>query len=141
MAFIRKRGSSFYLVHNVREKSGRVRQIHLARLGRRPRISEGVIEDVKSRHPFVLIDWPGVKQKALRQVVEPFANDSAYLRQLIGAIRNINLDIAELHLPALEATMGREVTRPLVSALKLLGTTLEVKLSQRRRSKPLRLER
>ena len=33
MAFIRKRGNAYYLVHNVRKK-GHVRQLHLARLGR-----------------------------------------------------------------------------------------------------------
>ncbi len=42
MAFIRKRGESYYLVHNVRQE-GRVRQIHLACLGRRPRISDDVV--------------------------------------------------------------------------------------------------
>jgi hypothetical protein len=141
MAFIRKRGGRYYLVHNVRQKDGGVRQIHLAGLGRRPRISERVIEDVKSKHPFVQVDWRGLKEKALQELVQPFADDSAYLRELIAAIQNINLDIAELHLPVLEATMGRELTRQLVSALKLLSTTLDVKLSQRRRSKPLRLER
>ena len=47
MAFIRKRGEHYYLVHNVRQR-GRVRQIHLAPLGRRPRISDDVIAEVRA---------------------------------------------------------------------------------------------
>ena len=33
MAFVRRKGNTFYLVHNVR-RGGKVRQLHLARLGR-----------------------------------------------------------------------------------------------------------
>ena len=60
MAFIRKRGNSYYLVHSVRQK-GRVRQGHLASLGERPRVSEEIMEEVKSNHPFVRVDWHGLK--------------------------------------------------------------------------------
>ncbi len=43
MAFVRRKGNSFYLVHNVR-RGGKVRQLHLARLGDRARITDEVIE-------------------------------------------------------------------------------------------------
>jgi hypothetical protein len=56
MAFIRKRGQCYYLVHNVR-KGDRVEQIHLACLGRQPRISEEFIRGVHAKHPFVPINW------------------------------------------------------------------------------------
>lgn len=138
MAFIRKRGHSYYLVHNVRKK-GRVRQLHLARLGARPRISEDVIEGVKSKHPFVRVDWQGLKQKASRDLVEPFSNDSQYVRSLLGAVRNLNLDIADLPLPALELTRDPELVRQMISGLKLLRSTLDVKLNQMRKGKPLSL--
>ena len=36
MAFLRRKGNSYYLVHNVREH-GKVKQLYLAPLGERPR--------------------------------------------------------------------------------------------------------
>lgn len=138
MAFIRKRGSSYYLVHNVRKK-GHVRQVHLASLGTRPRISDDLIEGVKSKHPFVRVDWQGLKEKASRDLVEPLRNDSEYMRRLLGAVRNLHLDIADLPLPALELTHDPDLVTQMVSGLKLLRSSLDVKLNQMRRVKPLSL--
>lgn len=135
MAFIRKRGHSYYLVHNVR-KGGRVRQLHLARLGRRPRISDDVIRGVTSRHPFVEVDWKGLREKASRELIRPFEDDSRYLNELLASIRNLHLDIGDLHLPVLAMTQDRELVRQLASSLKLLRSTLDVKLHQLRRGKP-----
>jgi hypothetical protein len=59
MAFIRKRGNLYYLVHNLRQQ-GRVRQLYLARLGHRARINDEVIADVTAKHPFVRVDWRGL---------------------------------------------------------------------------------
>ena len=109
MAFIRKRGESYYLVHNVR-KDGRVRQIHLACLGRRPRISDDVVRGVASKHPFVRVDWKELREKASRNVVQPFEHDSRYLRDLLLAIRNLHFDLADLPLPLLELTKDRELS-------------------------------
>jgi hypothetical protein len=136
MAFIRKRGGSYYLVHNFRKK-GRVRQVHLASLGRRPRINDEVIRDVVSRHPFVRVDWDGLKQRASDRLVAPVENNSEYLRDLLGDIRDVHLEIADLHLPLLEMTHDRELKAQLTSELKLLRGTLDVKLNQFRRGKPL----
>ena len=138
MAFIRKRGQSYYLVHNTREK-GQVRQMHLARLGQHPRISEEVIEGVKSKHPFLNVDWKGLKEKTSRELVQPFANDSQYLRNLLGAIHNLHMDIAGLPLPALEMSRDRELMSQMVSGLKLLRTTLDVKLNKIRRGRSMTL--
>jgi len=134
MAFIRKRGQSYYLVHNVRQ-DGRVRQIYLAKLGRRPRISDDVIQGVASRHPFVEIDWKGLRKKASHELVRPFENDSRQLRELLSSIRNLHLDIGDLHLPVLAMTHDRELVGQLTSSLKLLRTTLDVKLNQLRRGR------
>lgn len=132
MAFIRKRGGSYYLLHSVRS-NGQVRQLHLARLGSRPRISEEVIKEVKTRHPFLRVDWEGLKEKASRDLVQPIVNDSEYLRKLLGAVRDLHWDIADLPLPALELTRDRECVSQMVSGLKLLRATLDVKLSQLRK--------
>jgi len=134
MAFVRKRGQNYYLVHNVR-KEGQVRQLHLARLGRRPRISDDVIRGVTSRHPFVQVDWKGLREKTSRELIRPFENDSRYIHELLASIHNLHLDIGDLHLPVLAMTHDRELVRQLASSLKLLRSTLDVKLHQLRRGK------
>jgi hypothetical protein len=136
MAFIRKRGQSYYLVHNVR-KRGQVRQVHLASLGERPRISDEVIAGVRSRHPFLDVDWNSLRERASRDLVEPYANDSAYLKSLLASIRNLHLDIVDLPMPALSLAHDREVLPQVVSSLKLLRSTLDVKLNQLRKGKPI----
>lgn len=136
MAFIRKRGHSFYLVHNVRKK-GRVQQIHLARLGRRPRLSDDLIRDVASSHPFVRINWEGLREKTTRDLVQPFQNNAEYLRDLLVSIHNLHLDVADLPLPVLEISQDADLKAQLTSALKLLRTTLDLKLNELRKGKPL----
>ena len=134
MAFIRKRGQSYYLVHNVRQ-DGRVRQIHLACLGRRPRLSDDVVRGVMSKHPFVRVDWKELRVKASRNLIQPFEGDSKYLRDLLMAIRNLHFDLADLPLPLLEMTHDRELSVQLISGLKLLRATLDVKLHELRKVK------
>jgi hypothetical protein len=134
MAFIRKRGESYYLVHSVREQ-GRVRQIHLACLGRRPRISDDIVRGVASRHPFFQIDWKGLRDKVSQSVVQPFERDSRYLRDLLLAVRNLHFDLAGLPLPLLELTKDRELSAHFITGLKLLRATLDVKLNEVRRVK------
>ncbi|HUI41709.1 MAG TPA: hypothetical protein VL523_07055 [Terriglobia bacterium] len=134
MAFIRKRGNSFYLVHNVRKK-GRVRQLYLACLGRRPRISDEVIQGVTAKHPFVRLDWASLKQRASHDLVQPMLNDSEYLRGLLGEIRGVHLEIADFQWPVLEVAQDRELRSEFVGAFKLLRSTLEVKLGQIRKGR------
>ncbi len=61
MAFIRRKGNSYYLVHNVR-RGGKVRQLHLARLGERARITDAVVREVTKKHPFVELNWRSLSQ-------------------------------------------------------------------------------
>ncbi len=136
MAFIRKRGRSYYLVHNIR-KGDRVEQIHLACLGRRPRISDEVIKGVNAKHPFVQIDWKRLGEKFSSDLVQPLDNNSQYLRDLSAAVRNLHLDLADLPLPVLDLTKDPEVSSQFVAGLKLLRGTLDVKLNQLRRVKGL----
>lgn len=134
MAFIRKRGSFYYLVHNVR-KRGRVRQLHLARLGRRPRISEDVVSSVTAKHPFVDVDWAALKRRASHDLVQPMLNDSEYLRDLLMDIRGMHLEIADFQWPVLEVLRDRDLRVQFATELKLLRGTLEVKLNQLRKGK------
>jgi hypothetical protein len=134
MAFIRQRGNSFYLVHNVREK-GRVRQIQLASLGRWPRISDEVVQLVTANHPFVEVDWARIRRRASHELVQPMLNDAEYLRDLLGQIRAVHMEIADFQWPSLEMQRDRELRSQFATELKLLRGTLEVKLSQLRKGK------
>ena len=42
VAFVRRKGNTYFLVHNVR-RQGKVQQLQLARLGERPRITDDVV--------------------------------------------------------------------------------------------------
>jgi hypothetical protein len=129
MAFIRKRGNSYYLVHNVR-REGRVHQIQLASLGRRPRISDQIVQAVTTKHPFVRVDWMRLRQHASHDFVQPMLNSSNYLRDLLGQIRSVHLDIADFQWPAFEVLRERELRAQFAAEFKLLRGTLEVKLGQ-----------
>lgn len=114
MAFIRKKGKSFYLVHNVRE-NGRVRQVHLACLGNRPRVNPEMIEQVQREHPELQIDWQGVRERATESFSPPF-HDQEGLEELLREIRSLGQDLRELHfdqlrarLPQLAAELAREL--------------------------------
>ena len=134
MAFIRKRGNSYYLVHNVRKK-GRVRQLYLACLGRRPRISDEIVQEVSAKHPFVEVDWARLKRRATHDLVQPLLNDSEYLHDLLSDIRGMHLEIADFQWPVLEVLRNRELRVQFATELKLLRATLEVKLSQLRKGR------
>jgi hypothetical protein len=131
MAFIRKRGDSYYLVHNVRQE-GRVRQILLACLGHRPHISDEIVQGVAVKHPFLRVDWEEVRQKAARDVAQPYQNDFRYVRELLLAIRSLHFDLADLPLPLIRLRRDRELSNQLITGLKLLRGTLDVKLGELR---------
>src|SRR5262249_27561429 len=67
IAFIRRKGNSFYLVHNVR-RGEKVRQIHLARLGERARITDEVVRTVSKKHPFVELNWRALREQVNSQL-------------------------------------------------------------------------
>jgi hypothetical protein len=129
MAFIRKRGNIYYLVHNLREQ-GRVRQLYLARLGHRARINDEVIAEVIAKHPSVRVDWKRLQDKAFRERLQPLKDDSRYLRGLLSTIHNVHLEIGDLHLWELHATSDRELRSQLTWELKLLQGTLNLKLRE-----------
>src|SRR5881275_2209956 len=62
MAFVRRKGNSFYLVHNVR-RGEKVLQLHLARLGQRARITDEVVKEVSKKHPFVELNWRALREQ------------------------------------------------------------------------------
>jgi hypothetical protein len=128
MAFVRRKGNAFYLVHNVR-RSGKVRQLHLARLGDRARITERLVREVSKKHPFVDLNWEALREQ-LNSHVNLADPNSPAVQKLVGDLRTLNLDLADLFPPILRISESPAVARELLLQLRLLQSTLQVKLAQ-----------
>jgi hypothetical protein len=128
MAFIRRKGNTFYLVHNVRE-GGRVKQLYLAKLGERPRITDDVVRQVSRSHPFVDVDWSELREE-VNSRVELFDPRSSEVRKLVSTLRNLNLDLADLFPPLLDVSQSPQEGMEIIMQLRLLHSTVGVKLDQ-----------
>jgi hypothetical protein len=128
MAFIRRKGNSFYLVHNVR-RGGKVRQLHLARLGDRARITDKVVREVSRKHPFVELNWKALRDQLNGQINLADATSPA-VQKLVTTLRALNLDLADLFPPVLQISESPAVARELLVQLRLLQATIQVKLDQ-----------
>jgi len=128
VAFVRRKGNTYYLVHSIR-KQGKVRQLHLARLGESPRITDDVVRQVSRSHPFLEVDWSQVREQ-VNSRVELFDIRSMYVQKLMHTLRNLNLDLAGLSPPMLLLADRANSSRELVTQLRLLRSTLDVKLDQ-----------
>jgi hypothetical protein len=128
MAFVRRKGNSFYLVHNVR-RGGKVRQLHLARLGENARITDEVVRKVSKKHPFVELDWQALREQ-MNQHVDPADGTSPAIQKLVSNLRALNLELADLFPPLLRISETPTVARELLVQLRLLQSTLQVKLHQ-----------
>jgi hypothetical protein len=140
VAFIRRKGNAYYLVHNVR-RGGKVQQLHLARLGERARITDQIVREVSKKHPFVEFNW-----SALRDQLENEMNladpKSPVVQKLVQTLRNLNLDLADLYPPVLNLSESPAVAQELLLQLRLLHATIQVKLDQfRQRGDLKRLNR
>ncbi|HEY2460184.1 MAG TPA: hypothetical protein VGI16_05235 [Candidatus Acidoferrum sp.] len=125
MAFIRRKGKSFYLVHNVR-RSGKVRQLHLARLGERARITDRVVREVSKKHPFIS-ELAGVGESNQVNVCDA---ESPAVQELVAALRALTLELADLFPPVVRLSESPAVARELLLQLRLLQSTIQVKLDQ-----------
>jgi hypothetical protein len=128
MAFIRRKGNAFYLVHNVR-RGGKVRQLHLARLGDRARITDRIVREVSKKHPFVDLNWRTLREQ-LNTHLDLADRNSPAVQKLITELRMLNLDLADLFPPILRISESPVVARELLVQLRLLQSTLQVKLAQ-----------
>lgn len=132
MAFIRRKGNTYFLVHNVR-RQGKVQQLHLARLGERPRITDDVVRKVSRNHPFLELNWSRLRERVSSRV-ELFDARSPYVQHLMHSLRTLNLDLADLSLPLLRLADRTSYRQELVTQLRLLRSTLDIKLDQFERS-------
>ncbi|HXX16240.1 MAG TPA: hypothetical protein VEJ47_15170 [Candidatus Eremiobacteraceae bacterium] len=128
MAFIRRKGNSYYLVHNVRH-GGKVRQLHLARLGERARITDAVVREVTKKHPFVELNWRSLREQVNNKIdlADP---ESPAVQKIVQSLRNLNLDLADLFPPVLRFSESPAVANELLVQLRLLNSTIQVKLDQ-----------
>lgn len=128
MAFVRRKGNAWYLVHNVR-RAGKVKQLHLAKLGERPRITDDVVRQVSRKHPILDVDWAQLRQE-VNSRVELFDPKSAYVQKLVATLRSLNLDLADLFPPLLDLEHSPETGREILMQLRLLQAVIQVKLDQ-----------
>lgn len=128
MAFVRRKGNAWYLVHNVRH-GGKVRQLHLAKLGERPRITDDVVRQVSRKHPVLDLDWSHLREQ-VNSRVELFDPKSAYVQKLVANLRTLNLDLADLFPPLLDLDQSPETGREILTQLRLLYSAIQVKLDQ-----------
>lgn len=146
MAFVRKKGKSYYLVHNVRE-DGHVRQVHLACLGNRPRVSDEVLDQVRASHPQLQIDWDAVRARAAETFVSPFA-DLEGAQMLVRSMRTLQQDLEELNFGLLrtrarergQAEVGETRIHELLKQMAELRSQLEYKLKHHPESSPVHSE-
>jgi hypothetical protein len=132
LAFIRRKGNTYFLVHNIR-RQGKVQQLHLARLGERPRITDDVVRRVSRNHPFLDLDWSRLRER-VNSRIELFDIRSPHVQNLMHLLRNLNLDLADLSPLMLLMTDRANSSRELVTQLRLLRSTLDIKLDQFERS-------
>src|SRR5271165_4189548 len=113
MAFVRRKGKAFFLVHNVR-RGGKVRQIHLARLGMRARITDEVVRQVSKKHPFVELNWRALREQLNGQLSEQMEladPNSPAIQQLVASLRALNMDLADFFPPLLKFSESPVVRR------------------------------
>lgn len=127
VAFLRKKGNAFYLVHNVR-KGGKIKQLHLAKLGERPRITDDVVRQVNRLHPMLSLDW-GQLRTDVNDNVSLVDARSIYARKLLQNIRTLNLDLTDLFPPLLTVSQSA-VAAELIMQLRILQSTVGAKLDQ-----------
>jgi hypothetical protein len=128
MAFVRRKGNAYYLVHNVR-RGGKVKQLHLARLGDRAKITDTIVREVSKKHPFVEFNWRQLRSQ-LNQQIDLADPNSHQVQKLIAALRTLHLDLADLLPPVLKISESPVVAKELLVQLQLLQSTIQVKLEQ-----------
>ncbi len=85
--FVRRRGDAYYLVCKVRHKR-RVRQVSLARLGERPRITDDVIRQVSRTYPLLNLDWTELREQINSRVID-FELNPKDVQESVSLVHNL----------------------------------------------------
>ncbi len=104
-------------------------QLHLAKLGERPRITDDIVRQVTRSYPFVDVNWRELREQVNNRV-ELFDPKSNQVQKLVSTLRNLNLDLADLFPPLLDVSHAPEAGQEIVTQLRLLHSTVGVKLDQ-----------
>ena len=123
-----RNGNTFVLVPNVR-KGGRVKHLHLATLGVRHRITDDSVRQVSRAYPLVEVNWRELREH-VNNTVELFDPKSCQIRKLVSTLRSLNLDLADLFPPLLDIAHAPEAGQEIITQLRLLHSTVGVKLDQ-----------
>jgi hypothetical protein len=101
----------------------------LARLGRRARITEEVVKEVSKKHPFVELNWRALRERCNRtaDLADP---QSAEVQKLVSSLRTLNLELADVLPPLVRISESPAVAKELLVQLRLLQSTIHVKLEQ-----------
>jgi hypothetical protein len=75
------------------------------------------------------VNWAALRE-SVNNRVELFDPKSAYVRKLLASLRILNLDLADLFPPLLDVSEERAAGQELVTQLRLLHSTVGVKLDQ-----------
>jgi len=133
MAFLRRKGRSHYLLHNIRNE-GRVRQLYLACLGSRPEITQATVRPVRRKYPNLRIVW-----HKLRAAASPrprlLPHRRAPLREMRDMPRSLERDFSELDRRAIQPAADSPQGNEILLHLKHLRGTINVTLQRCRRCK------
>ena len=84
---------------------------------------------VSRNHPFLDLDWSSLREQ-VNSRIELFDIRSPYVQNLMHSLRNLHMDLADLSPPMLLLADRANSSRELVTQLRLLRSTLDIKLDQ-----------
>jgi hypothetical protein len=87
------------------------------------------VRQVTKTHPFVGLNWRALREQVNNRV-DLYDPDSPAVQRLVGKLRALNLDLADFFLPLLQHSKSAEVRREILTQLRLLRSTIQVKLDQ-----------
>src|SRR5207245_3375046 len=87
------------------------------------------VREVSKKHPFVELDWKTLRDQLNGQVDLAHPHSPA-VQKLVSSLRALNLDLADIFPPLLRISESPVVARELLVQLRLLQSTIQVKLDQ-----------
>ena len=88
---------------------------------------------VSKKHPFVELNWKALREELnsrLNEQMELADPNSPAVQSLVRTLRALNLDLADLFPPLLKISESPIVAQELLLQLRLLQSTIQVKLDQ-----------
>jgi hypothetical protein len=89
-----------------------------------------VVREVSKKHPFVELNWRALREQVNGNGVDLANLDSPAVQRLVRGLRELNLELADLFPPILRISESSGVASELLLQLRLLQSTLQVKLAQ-----------